>query len=263
MYMDRHQRLIRVNKVDINVVEAGAGDLALVFLHYWGGSSRTWDPTIERLSQAHRCVAIDFRGWGLSDKSASDYKLDTLADDVIGVIADLGLKSFVLVGHSMGGKVAQLLAARRPEGLKRLVLVAPAPPTALDVPEEQRRGIITVYQAREGVEVAIGRLTVLPLSKTHREQVIEDSLSGAPDAKRAWPEEGMIRDISNEASKILVPVHVIVGGADNVETESSLRAAFGGVLPATEFTVLPGVGHLAPLEAPAELAGAIKAVLTA
>jgi pimeloyl-ACP methyl ester carboxylesterase len=61
-------------------------------------------------------VAIDFRGWGLSDKSASDYKLETLADDVIGVIADLGLKSFVLVGHSMGGKVAQLLAARGPKG---------------------------------------------------------------------------------------------------------------------------------------------------
>lgn len=62
--MARHQRLIRVNEVDINVVEAGAGDLALVFLHYWGGSSRTWDPTIEQLSQAHRCVAIDFRGLG-------------------------------------------------------------------------------------------------------------------------------------------------------------------------------------------------------
>jgi len=208
-------------------------------------------------------VAIDFRGWGLSDKSASDYKLETLADDVIGVIADLGLKSFVLVGHSMGGKVAQLLAARGPEGLKRLVLVAPAPPTALNVPEEQRRGMLAAYQAREGVEVAIARLAVLPLSKTHREQVIEDSLSGAPDAKRAWPEVGMIRDISNEVTKIRVSVRVIVGAADNIESEGSLRAAFGGVLPATEFTVLPGVGHLAPLEAPAELTGAIRAALIA
>ena len=261
--MARHQRLIRVNEIGINVAETGDGDPALVFLHYWGGSNRTWDPTIERLSQAHRCVAIDFRGWGLSDKGASDYKLETLADDVVGVIGNLGLRSFVLIGHSMGAKVAQLFAARRPEGLKSLILVAPAPPTALDVPEEQRRDIVAAYQAREGVEVAIGRLTALPLSKTLREQVIEDSLSGTPDAKRAWPEEGMISDISNEASKILVPVHVIVGGADNIETESSLRAAFSGVLPGPEFTVLPGVGHLAPLEAPAELAGAIQAVLTA
>ena len=257
------QRVIRVNEVDINVVEAGAGDPALVFLHYWGGTSRTWAPTIERLSQTHRCIAIDFRGWGLSDKNASDYTLETLADDVIGVINHFGLRSFVLVGHSMGAKVAQLLAARRPEGLTGLVLIAPAPPVSPGVPEERRRGMLAAYQTREGVDAAIGRLAALPLSKAHREQVIEDSLSGTAGAKRAWPERDMIRDISDEASKILVTVQVIVGGADNIETESTLRAGFGGVLPGAEFTVLPGVGHLAPLEAPAEVASAIGVALTA
>ena len=261
--MANDQRLVREDEADINVVEAGAGDPALVFLHYWGGTSRTWAPTIERLSQTHRCVAIDFRGWGLSDKSKSDYSLETLADDVGGVIGHLGLKSFVLVGHSMGAKVAQLLAARRPEGLVSLVLIAPAPPVPPDIPEERRRGMLAAYQTPEGVEAAIGRLTALPLSKNHREQVIEDSLSGTAEAKRAWPERELIRDIGDQASKIRVAVHVIVGGADNIETESTLRAGFGGVLPAAKFTVLPGVGHLAPLEAPAEVANAIRATLTA
>ena len=102
-----------------------------------------------------------------------------------------------------------------------------------------------------------------PLSDEHRNQVIEDTLRGAPDAKRAWPERGMTADISEMASQIKVPVHVIVGSADNVESEDSLRVARGETIPNAEFIVLPGVGHLAPLEATAEIVSAIRSALVA
>jgi pimeloyl-ACP methyl ester carboxylesterase len=171
---------------------------------------------------------------------------ETLADDVVGVIQHLGLKSFVLVGHSMGAKVALLLAARRPEGLTSLVLIAPAPPVSPGAPQERRQVMLAAYQSREGVEAALGRLAAMPLSQAHREQVIEDSLSGAAEAKRVWPERDMTRNIANEAAKILVPVHMLVGDADTIETESSLRAGFSGVLPVTEIGILTGVGRLAP-----------------
>lgn len=252
------QSSVRVNGIDINIVEAGAGSPSLVFLHYWGGSSRTWTPVMESLSRTHRCVAIDFRGWGQSDKTAPDYRLETLAADVAAVIEALGLEDFVIVGHSMGGKVAQLLAAQRPAGLKGLVLVAPAPPTALGVPEEQRRGMIASYQSREGAEAVIGILSARPLSGAHREQVIEDTLRGSAGAKQAWPEKGMIQDISGDAARIAVPVRIVVGDADNIESEGALRAAFGKVIPSAEFIVLPGVGHLAPLEATADVVNAIR-----
>jgi pimeloyl-ACP methyl ester carboxylesterase len=52
----------------------------------------------------------------------------------------------------MGGKVAQLLAAKRPVGLEALILVAPAPPTPINVPEAQRKQMIQAYQHREAVE---------------------------------------------------------------------------------------------------------------
>lgn len=256
--MPGKQSIRRVNGVDLHVVEAGEGSPALVFLHYWGGSSRTWGPVIEGLSTNSRCVAIDFRGWGQSSKDAEDYRLETLAGDVIGVVGELGLREFLVVGHSMGGKVAQLVAARQPEGLKGLILVAPAPPTPLHVPQEERQGYVALYQTREGAETAIGNLTPHPLSDAHREQIIEDTLRGSPGAKRAWPEQGMVDDISEQASRIAVRVHVIVGGDDRVEPEASLRAAFGKVPGGVAFTVLPGVGHMAPLEAPAELADAIR-----
>jgi pimeloyl-ACP methyl ester carboxylesterase len=249
---------LHVNDVDLNVVDVGQGAPSLVFLHYWGGSSRTWAPTIERLSKTNRCIAIDFRGWGESSKEAKDYGLETLANDVIGVAEELGLNNYLIVGHSMGGKVAQLVASRRPVGLKGLILVAPAPPTPLHVPKEVRQSYVDLYQTRSGAETVISNLTPHSLSEAYRKQIIEDTLRGSSDAKRAWPEKGMVEDISEKTSKITVPIHVIVGGDDSVEPEASLRAAFGKVIQGVEFSTIPGVGHMAPLEAPDELVNAIR-----
>jgi pimeloyl-ACP methyl ester carboxylesterase len=112
------------------------------------------------------------------------------------VAREAGLSRYVLVGHSMGGKVAQIVAARRPEALAGVVLVAPAPPTPMPVPEEQRAAMLVSYSSREGVEQALSVLAGAPLSPELREQVIDDTLRGAPGAKRAWTERGMIEDVS-------------------------------------------------------------------
>ncbi len=261
--MSLKQIILNVNDIDLNVVDIGADAPCLVFLHYWGGSSRTWAPVIEHLSNTNRCVAIDFRGWGQSSKEPDDYSLEILASDVVGVVEKLGLKEFFLLGHSMGGKVAQLVAARHPKGLKGLILFAPAPPTPLNVPEENRKGYVDLYQSREGAEIVISNLTPHSLPVAFREQIIEDTLRGSLGAKQAWPLQGMIADISNETSKITVPVHIIAGGDDGVEPEASLRAAFGKVLPNVSFAVISGVGHVAPLEAPLKLAQAIRSAQSA
>jgi pimeloyl-ACP methyl ester carboxylesterase len=256
--MSSQLTVLHVNGVDLNVVDIGTGAPVLVFLHYWGGSSRTWAPVMEQLATTNRCVAIDFRGWGRSSKDCNDYSLDTLATDVIGVVEKLDLKQFLLIGHSMGGKVAQLVAARQPAGLQGLILYAPAPPNPLDVPEADRRGYINLYQSREGAELVIGNLTPHTLPQPIREQIIEDTLRGSAGAKEAWPLQGMIADIRHETSRITVPLCIIAGGDDRVESEASLREAFGKVLHGVRMVVIPGVGHIAPLEAPAKLANAIR-----
>ncbi len=249
---------LSANGVDLNLVERGTVAPTLLFLHFWGGSSRTWASVIDKLSGEYRCIAVDFRGWGRSAKDVGPYDLDTLAADVLALVAALGLEEFAIVGHSMGGKVAQLVAARRPAGLKQLILMAPAPPTPLHVPEDQRRQMLDSYQTREGAEMVVGILSALPLTQEQREQVMDDILVGSPDAKRVWTEEGMTQDIAAQASTIAVPIHVIVGSEDRIEEEASLRDAFGKVLPGASFAVIQGAGHLAPLEATAEVASAIR-----
>ncbi|MBR7514038.1 alpha/beta fold hydrolase, partial [Mycobacterium tuberculosis] len=76
------------------------------------------------LADRYRIVATDHRGWGDSEAPADHYGIADLAADAEGVIEALGLRRYVLVGHSMGGKVAQRMASRRPNGLEGLVLVA-------------------------------------------------------------------------------------------------------------------------------------------
>jgi 3-oxoadipate enol-lactonase len=67
------------------------------------------------------------------------------------VVASLGVERYVVVGHSMGGKVGQFFAGRWPPGLAGLVLVAPAPPTPMPVPADVRVGMLSSYLSRKGV----------------------------------------------------------------------------------------------------------------
>jgi pimeloyl-ACP methyl ester carboxylesterase len=96
----------------------GAGP-TLVFLHYWGGAARTWRPVTDRLP-GRAALAIEARGWGRSRKLPGPYTLEQLARDTHEIVNDAGVTDYILVGHSLGGKVAQLVAAARPVGLGRL-----------------------------------------------------------------------------------------------------------------------------------------------
>jgi pimeloyl-ACP methyl ester carboxylesterase len=255
---------IEANGTRIHVTQRGSGNLAVVFLHYYGGSSRTWDKIAEKLSDEYRIVATDHRGWGDSDAPADGYRIADLADDAEGVVDALDLGRYVLVGHSMGGKVAQLIASRRPSGLQGLVLVAPSPPSPMLLSEEQRATLSGAYRSRESVEFVLDNvLTAKPLDATAREQVIEDSLKGAPQAKAAWPEIAMREDITAAVGQIDVPTIVVSGEMDQVDRIETLQAELLPRIPHAAMHILPGIGHLSPLEAPTEVAQIMKGFLEA
>lgn len=246
---------IKSNGTRIHVTQTGSGELALVFLHYYGGSSRTWDAVAGELSGRYSVVATDHRGWGNSEAPDDGYCIADLAADAEGVIEALGLRRYLLIGHSMGGKVAQLIASRRPDGLEGLVLIAPSPPSPMLLSDEQRATLSGAYQSRESVEFVIDHvLTSKPLDAARREQVIEDSLRGAPQAKAAWPNVAMREDITAAAASIDAPTIVISGELDQVDRIATLEAELLPRVPHAALHVLPGIGHLSPLEAPGEVA---------
>jgi pimeloyl-ACP methyl ester carboxylesterase len=228
---------------------------ALVFLHYWGGSRRTWMPVIERLDPRQAFVAYDQRGWGESVDVPGPYDMRQLADDAQKVIDALGYTDFVLVGHSMGGKVAQTLAARKPAGLAGVILVAPAPAAPAGLTAALRELTSHAYDNEETVHQSIDMmLTNGGLSAGLRQQVVEDSLRAHAEARLAWPQHGLVEDVSAGIAEIGVPVLVLAGGQDRVDPPGVLTDHLLPRIPTATLTVLDGTGHLSPLEVPDQIA---------
>ena len=239
-------------------------DPTLVFLHYWGGSARTWELVITRLT-GRSTLSIDFRGWSRSSDLPGPYTLEQLAQDTLEVIEAAGLTDYVLVGHSMGGKVAQLVAATHPKGLAGLVLVGsgPAKPAA-EITPEYRAGLSRAYDSNE--TAAGARDTVLSataLTEELKAQVVTDSRASAPGARTEWPLHGIAQDITSQTKQIDVPVLVIAGEEDQVEPTKLLRQNLLPYLANAQFDVISATGHLIPLEAPDRLTALITAFTAA
>ena len=243
-------------------VRTGVGP-ALVFVHYWGGSHRTWTPVIQRIRALHPVVAYDQRGWGASATVPGPYGLNQLADDALRVIEKCGLDSYVLVGHSMGGKASQVLAARRPRGLVGVVLVAPAPPMPVDISLEQRETFAHAYDNVDSVNRAIdGALTKSGLDPSFRSQVVEDSLVGRGEVLSTWPKEALAQDISDAVSAIDVPVLVLAGSHDEVDTPENLESNLLPYIRTAVMRRLIDTGHLSPLEVPDQIAAHLEEFMT-
>jgi pimeloyl-ACP methyl ester carboxylesterase len=127
----------------------------------------------------------------------------------------------------------------------------------MEVPKVQREAYLDSYLSPAGVEIALSILTSRQLSPEFRKQVTDDTLGGTLAAKRACFEQGMTLDVGDLVGNINVPTTVVIGDADKVENEPGLRRELASRIGGTEFIILPGVGHLSPLEAPGELAAAI------
>ena len=243
---------ITSNGIRLHVADQGQGALAVVFLHCWGGSTRTWDHVISALPPGYRTVAIDQRGWGSSEHPTSGYSLAELADDAEGVIEALGLKRYILVGHSMGGKTVQFLASRRPKGLAGLVLLASAPPSPFTVPE-QLRVMMWGPNVREFVTMAVEKmLTSKPISHEDVELLVADAIRGSPAARAAWGRQTSLEDITEAVGHIDTPTLVISGEHDKIDPVESLKRELLPRIPGAVLQVLPDVGHLSLLEAPKE-----------
>ncbi|KAH8690728.1 putative alpha/beta hydrolase [Talaromyces proteolyticus] len=271
----------------------------LVFLHYWGGSSATWYKLTSpnsgtSLNADYPIMTIDFRGWGQSKgptggaATAEDYSVTPLASDIASTLTQLHrdtshsaliYNGFVIIGHSMGGKVVlatlNCLSADLLGLVKGLVLVAPAPPTPLILPpdmSEQQRG---AYNTEESVRwIAQNVLSSAEhLTDDDISIIVRDSLAGSTLAKDGWILHGMREDISpildSLASRPLakkVKIQVLAGELDVVEQKDRVEKEVVQSLTKkgfiVSFTVLKGLKHLIPLESPEAISQAISSVLS-
>jgi pimeloyl-ACP methyl ester carboxylesterase len=124
-----HHRYAEVNGVKLHYVEQGRGPLIL-FLHGFPEFWYEWKALLPEFAKDHHAVALDMRGYNLSDKppAVENYRVPVIVEDVRALAAKLKARRFVLVGHDWGGVIAWAFASAHPEMLDRLIIVnAPHP----------------------------------------------------------------------------------------------------------------------------------------
>jgi pimeloyl-ACP methyl ester carboxylesterase len=249
--------------LELTVSEAGAGGRPLLVLHGFTGARNdfaTWlDPIAER---GWHVVAPDQRGHGESPKPdhEADYSLDRFAGDALALADALGWDRFALLGHSMGGMVAQVLTLRAPERVAALVLMDTSHKAVRIDPGLVELGVATART--EGVHVIAELLASIddPLETEAYRRLCEAdpdyAARGDRNLRAASPAmyAAMLVEITAQADRldrladgVKCPTLVLVGDQDAPFRRPSDRMA--AAIERARLVVLPGGGHSPQFEA--------------
>ena len=238
----------------------GEGPQNVILLHAWGASGCYFDETIHNLDlspSAARAITVDIRGHGDSDKPDTPLSWDVVARDVLTVADATGAERFVVVGHSMGGKLAQYLPLVDSERIQGLVLVASPSAGELPTPDFVREW---VQHAGDGQ--ALVDVTVRPFLRV---AVAEDILQRFAREAEKIPRTYLERTLElvsgtsfiERLGAVTIPVLVVSSAADPVHTtERDIVASF----PRARVEVIEA-GTEIPMEQPVAFARALERFL--
>jgi 3-oxoadipate enol-lactonase len=216
-----------------------------------GSTLAAWGPQLAALAGEFRVIAYDHRGHGGSPAPAGPYTLDDLAQDVLALLDDYHVTRAHVVGLSLGGMVAQLIAARQPHRVDRLVLLC----TAAHYPDP-RPWVERAATVRSGGTEAIADVVV-------DRWLTADYRRERPDQTARWREmlvgidrEGYAgcceaiagMDLRRDLSRIQAPTLVLAGAQDPAVPPEQMRE-LAAAISGSEFVIIPGA-HLPPLEHP-------------
>jgi 3-oxoadipate enol-lactonase len=245
-----------------NVVEHGTG-APVVLLHGLGCSAATWAPIAAELADRHRTIAVDLRGFGDSDAGIEGMSLADHAADVVAVLDRLSVPSTAVIGHSMGGMVAQELALAAPDRVSALVLcgTTAGPDPATRAQNEQLVEFVRAGGSRALAE-AIGSMVYGP-GYVEREPALvaefvdqfgsvpAESLEHAMQAINGY-------EVSDRLGELRMPTLVYVGEHDAFLGDCRRIAA--GIRGA-QLVEIPSAGHMAPMEDPTRFAAVVDEFL--
>lgn len=239
----------------------------LLFLHGVGGGHAAWDRQVPYFAAlGHRTHAWDQPGYGGS-ALVEPYDLEQVCGALRQLIESLGGEPMVLVGHSMGGMVAQEAYARFPQLVKALVLGFTSPSFGGGSREFVEKFIaarIAPLDAGEGMAQIAARLMPTmrgaksrPEGLAHAERI----MSGIPPATYRKAVQLLTTfDRREQLLGIRVPT-LLIAGADDRTAPASVLERMAQKVPGAEYVLLEGCGHLGPLDQPDEFNDALRGFL--
>ena len=248
-----------------NRTEAGQGDVAVLLLHGIGGGKAIWQHTLPALAAAgFRAVATDFPGYGDAPGMPT---LDAMTQAVADLVTLIGARHTVLLGHSMGGMVAQELVARQPDLVQGLVLACTSASFGKSDGAWQARFVadrLAPLDAGVGMAGMAARLVPAMVAPQASAEAVREAvavMSGVPEATyRAALHAIAAFDRRAALGDIGVPPLLLAAAHDRTAPPEVMQR-MAARIPWSEYVCLPAAGHIANLEQPAAFNAAVLSFL--
>ncbi len=253
---------ISVRGVRLHVVEEGDGPPVLL-VHGLGGNARLWDAQLSDLGRSYRVLAVDQRGFGASDRTYGSMELADWADDLAALLRALDVGPAVVLGHSMGGMVAQELAVRAPELLAGLILASTMPGAS------ERHVEINTNLAELARREGSGVFSAALVGSCFTKATIDAGERCVVELERAVAATDPLvleialyavtrYDVRDALASVRVPTLVIVGEQDALLEDSREIAR---LIPDAELVVMPDTAHAPNLERSDEFSRIVETFL--
>jgi pimeloyl-ACP methyl ester carboxylesterase len=261
----------RVGTVRLAYYVDGSGPPLLCIMGL-GGRGTDWNPAfVAAMAPHHEMIRFDNRGTGRSDRPEEPYSLDVMADEAVGILDAVGRTRAHVLGVSMGGMIAQLVALRHPARVDRLVLIAThAGGAAVTPPTPDAMGALMGDRSRPVAELVREAMTTItaPGFAARRPEAIDALVANAvalptPPASFARQMQAILAsDRSARLAEIAAPT-LVIHGVDDPLVPHANGEALARAIPDARLLSLEACGHMPMWECPDALARGIRRFLAA
>ena len=250
--------IIRVNGAGLYYEEYGTGPETIVLAHGLLWSCRMFDAQVALLKERYRCLAFDFRGQGQSEVTRSGYDMETLYEDALALIEQLGCAPCHFLGLSMGGFIGLRLAARHPELIRSLILLETSADPEPDENVAKYRQLTFVARwfglglvVDRVMPVMFGRTFLTDPARAEERREWRHRLSGNHRLGITRATTGVItrKGIAGEIDTIRVPTLILVGDED-VAVPLLHSQRLHEHIAGSRLEIIPRAGHTSTVEEP-------------
>lgn len=265
---------VYLNGISLYYERHGSGH-PLLLISGTGYGGWFWHRIIDDLADTYQVILPDPRGSGETDAPPGPYSLETLTADMAGLLDYLQIRGAFVAGHGLGSYVAFHLAQARPELVSKLALLASdlSKPEALPISLEAYEAWVEgETDMRPLFELGVRKATVsgfLDAQPEFAEELIRYHLSDAVTHEAYEAQAAATREVGNDGAalkallgQVAVPTLMLLGEQDQLLPPGEFLQAVGD-LDHVRLELLPGAGHILPLEAPEAMATALREFLAA
>lgn len=234
----------------------------ILLLHGWLGSWRYWMPTMESLADTYRTYALDFWGFGDSDKPGNLYRIDDYVRQVSDFLDGLGIAKASLVGHSLGGVVALRTTLELPQRVDKLVLVDT--PIYGDSLSGSLKAVRNPFSRLVAGPKALVGLWMRALKKSSAdwsqmyEEIVEDTERLDENAVQQSVESMLSLDLRPRLSSLYTHTLVVYGEKDEFVDPQQTGLFVNGPVATAQVVILSGCRHFPFLDEPSKFNRLLK-----